>query len=377
MLPQHMSMSTDLPMHYTCTTRSVLEISLARIAHFIMSDVNLHIVEKLSHIAEAYKSQGAVHKYKAYRTAISTIRAVPTRITSVSDVRGLQGIGKAMEEKIGEILRTGELRQEADVLADPITAALQLFTSVHGIGPVMAHKLVHEQNKRSLSDLDVSQLPAQAQLGVKYFSDARKRIPSEEVKAHHAVIQRVCHEYVDRDVIVSVCGSHRRGLASSGDVDILLSHPASRSSAGCEYVYLSQIASALRKLGIICDTLVEGQAKFMGYCRLPTWAHDCHPACAQLLPEAFSTARRLDIRWFAFDNFASALLYFTGSDLFNIQMRQRALELGFTLSEYGLFQNGGAASEKGKGARVPDLFTEESIFKALNMAFVEPNQRNK
>lgn len=47
-------------------------------------------------------------------------------------------------------------------------------------------------------------------------------------------------------------------------------------------------------------------------------------------------SRRLDIRLNPYDQFYCAVLYFTGSDLFNKQMREHALSQGFTLNEYTL-----------------------------------------
>jgi DNA polymerase beta len=47
-------------------------------------------------------------------------------------------------------------------------------------------------------------------------------------------------------------------------------------------------------------------------------------------------ARRLDIRLTPHDQYYCSVLYFTGSDLFNKNMRAHALENGFTLNEYTL-----------------------------------------
>lgn len=348
-----------------------------------MSDVNLHIITSLSHIADAYKSKGVIYKYKAYRTAISAIKALPTPITCVGDVKGLAGIGKAMEEKIAEILSTGGLAQEEQVLADPITRATQLFTSIHGIGPVMAAKLVHEQGLRTLDDLKKVPLPAQVLLGIKHYEDTEKRIPFNEVRRHMLQVEAICHQAVDPGIVVTVCGSHRRGNATSGDVDILLSHRDSRSSSGAEYAYMQKVVQALTAVGYIQDTLVEGNVKFMGYSRLLNVACTQRELSYPVDASAFATVRRLDIRWFCYDHFYSALLYFTGSDAHNIKMRQQAINLGYVLSEYGVFRAVGAQGDSPqkmgagavKGERIP-TFSEEEIFKVLKIPFVSPEQRN-
>lgn len=49
-----------------------------------------------------------------------------------------------------------------------------------------------------------------------------------------------------------------------------------------------------------------------------------------------SAVRRLDIRLTPHDQYWCSILYFTGSDIFNKEMRTVALQKGFTLNEYSL-----------------------------------------
>ena len=48
-----------------------------------------------------------------------------------------------------------------------------------------------------------------------------------------------------------------------------------------------------------------------------------------------SPSRRLDFLYSPPKEYAFATLYFTGSKFFNTMMRQRALDLGYTLNEHG------------------------------------------
>jgi DNA polymerase (family 10) len=61
----------------------------------------------------------------------------------------------------------------------------------------------------------------------------------------------------------------------------------------------------------------------------------------------------------------SALLYFTGSKAHNIQLRQRAMDREWLLSEYGLFEEETVVASE----------TEADIYSALGMAFVPPTLR--
>ena len=77
---------------------------------------------------------------------------------------------------------------------------------------------------------------------------------------------------------------------------------------------------------------------------------------------------RIDIRLVEPKSYIFALLYFTGSQRFNILMRQRAIELGMTLNEYGLYDN--------KGVSQP-ANSEEDIFNILRIKYIPPEARTR
>jgi DNA polymerase (family 10) len=68
------------------------------------------------------------------------------------------------------------------------------------------------------------------------------------------------------------------------------------------------------------------------------------------------------------ENIGSMLLYFTGSPSFNIALRSRAKKLGFKLNEYGLYNS--------DGKLVCPSNSEETIFKALGLKYIEPEERS-
>src|SRR5207248_8285398 len=65
-------------------------------------------------------------------------------------------------------------------------------------------------------------------------------------------------------------------------------------------------------------------------------------------------------------------MYFTGSKEHNIVMRQRAIQRGLRLNEYGLFRS---AEETRDPALLLACRTEEEIFQALDLAFIPPELR--
>ena len=101
------------------------------------------------------------------------------------------------------------------------------------------------------------------------------------------------------------------------------------------------------------DHLTEnGKTKYMGLCALNNSPY----------------ARRIDIRFIPMNCLASALIYFTGSWEFNVQMRQHCLRKGYTLSEYGL--------KKITTQEIIPFNTEKELFKFINYPFKTPEERN-
>jgi DNA polymerase (family 10) len=79
-----------------------------------------------------------------------------------------------------------------------------------------------------------------------------------------------------------------------------------------------------------------------------------------------------DLRVVSDAEFPFALAYFTGGKEHNIVMRQRAIQSGLRLNEYGLFKSK-------EETRDPKLLvqcnTEEEIFEKLGLAYIEPELR--
>ena len=71
------------------------------------------------------------------------------------------------------------------------------------------------------------------------------------------------------NILITVCGSYRRGRSDCGDIDLLVSHPDNKSHQG----FLIALLDALKKKGLITDDLItvqkEEQRKYMGLIKLP------------------------------------------------------------------------------------------------------------
>jgi DNA polymerase beta len=313
-------------------------------------DTILRELETLQ-LADEYRKKP--FQMKAYTTAIEAIQVLPSPITKVEDVAGVKGVGEKIKQKVQEIITTGKLKAAEEARAAMPLEEYKTLRDIHGIGPVKAAKLIEEGVKtiaelRAASAANVKLLTAAQKLGLKYYEDSLLRIPRAEMKEHEDVIL----PGLDPRFEGTVVGSYRRGAASSGDIDVLLTLPDSMTKKEQGDLFLHMI-ELFKEIEYIVDTLSSGPTKFLGYCQFDKK----HPV------------RRLDLLMIPKSEYACAILYFTGSKEFNVAFRSYALEKGYTLNEHRM-----EATREGVPA-VPPFATEEDIFEFLGLTYVEPENR--
>lgn len=324
-------------------------------------NLNADICEALMELATWEKNVNRnQHKHNAYRKAAETLAALDHRVESGKEARKLPGVGEKIALKIDEILETGRLGKLATIRSDDTAAAVNTLTRVAGIGPAKARELV-EAGISTIEQLreHEDRLTRAQRIGLKYVEEFEQRIPRAEIQQIQARIRRAVKS-LDGRYVLTVCGSYRRGAATSGDIDILLTHPdheaeeEGRESSGGGQL-LRRVVTELRTAGIITDTLSLGDTKFMGVCQL----------------DGEATPRRLDLRLVPPSQYHCGVLYFTGSDLFNKRMRAHALDQGFTLNEYSL-----RPLVEGKPDVPLPVSSERDIFDYLDYPFKLPKDRN-
>jgi DNA polymerase/3'-5' exonuclease PolX len=207
-------------------------------------------------------------------------------------------------------------------------------------------------------------------IGIKYFYDMCEKIPREEIIKMEKFVQIVTR-HINPAFIIGCCGSYRRGRPRSGDMDCLLTHPEFKTQEDIdEYQQvngniLQVLVNVLTEKGFLTDHLTDGgRTKYMGLCKLPN------------RPE-YTLHRRIDIRFVPYNSYGTALLYFTGSKTFNTNMRNVAIKMGYTLSEYGLFKS--EYDKKLKKRVKGEQFStpnEEDVFKILKMEYKTPKERD-
>ncbi len=321
--------------------------------------VNQKIADFLFELANYERNVSRdMNRYNAYRKAASAIASHPAEIQSGDQALKLNGVGKKIAKKIDEFLATGKLEKLEKIRADDGNRAINTLTQVANIGPAKAKELV-DQGITTLDDLRRHQdkLNKAQRIGLKHFDDFEKRIPRSEIQEVEKRIRKTLN-FLDTKYLATVCGSYRRGLPSSGDVDVLITHPnytSEKSAKECG-VLLHSAVEALETDKLITDTISHGDTKFSGVFRL----------------DAQSRHRRLDLRLLPSDQYFCGVLYFTGSDMFNKQMRAHALEQNFTLNEYTL-----RPLDQGHQPGKPlPVSSEEDIFDYISYEYRGPEERN-
>lgn len=295
-------------------------------------------------------SQGEPFRARAYKNAQETIQGITFDITSVEQLKSITGIGSTILSKLDEYVRTGTLSLFEKEKENPIYVLTQVF----GIGPKKAEELVKVHHIRSIDELRKHQgelLNDKQRIGLLYYEDILKRIPRSEIDKYKDELTSAFKTAVpSKTAHFEIVGSYRRGAVESGDIDVVISDLSGNSSV------MTRFIDELRKRGIVIETLSEGKSKSLAISRIAE-----HPA------------RRIDFLYASPDEYAFAVLYFTGSASFNVVMRQYAISKGFTLNEHGLYVLD-SSGVKGTKISTP-LLSEEAIFEFLGLKFKSPSER--
>jgi len=309
--------------------------------------LNKSLLGILGELEELMKLKGEPFRARAYHNAAESIMLYQKPITDIKQLQGLPGIGKTIMTKFNEYISTGKLKILELAKGDP----LYLFPKIYGIGPKKAKELV-AAGVLTLKELRARQdelLNKNQKVGLKYFEDIEKRIPRAEINEYSDILEDVFSKLKHKGSRFEIVGSYRRGAANSGDIDIIITNAQNDKSIFDKFI------KALQDRGIIIEVLTKGKTKSMVIGQLPG-----------------QTPRRLDFMYASPAEYSFAILYFTGSKALNVVMRQRALELGYSMNEHGLYKMDG----KKKGAKLDTIFpTEQSIFEFLGLEYKKPTER--
>jgi DNA polymerase (family X) len=283
---------------------------------------NAELAEQFDLLADLLELEGAESfRVLAYRRAATRMRETSGSIAELAlngRAKELQGIGKTIEEKIVQIVETGEIEALAKRRALVPEGVVQ-FMRLPGLGPKTAARIWRELGVTTLDELrgaaEGQQLRGLSGLGPKSEEkilkalafkaanpDEGRRLLGEGLPAVLAVVS-VLREH-PATVHVSEAGSVRRRKETFKDLDIVATATDPRELTG----YFT-------KLKWVADVAAHGDTK------------------ATVLS---SEGLRFDLRVVPAESYGNLLQHFTGSKEHNVAMREDAVRRGLSISEYGV-----------------------------------------
>jgi DNA polymerase (family X) len=287
-------------------------------------------------------------KIRAYRNAADTIahHGDPIAALAPGERLGIPGIGKDLAAKITELLDTGACAYHQELLEEFPPTILDLLR-LQGVGPKTVALLYRGLEIRTLDDLERAaregRIRALKGMGAKKEALILKAIEDRQrftgrhlMPEAYDTAATLVAELRQRAPAaeISIVGSLRRGCETCGDIDIL--------AAGGSADLMDTFTSYSRVERI----LARGETK-----------------SSVLLGGGFQA----DLRLVPIESAGAAQQYFTGSKAHNIVLRDRAIQRGLKLNEYGLYRVDDDTRIAGE--------TETGIYEALGLSLVPPELR--
>jgi DNA polymerase (family 10) len=314
---------------------------------------NAEIADALTELATLYELDGAIrYRVLAYREAARVIRQSPVSVEELARAgraTELPGVGKTLEGKIVTLLDTGEIPSAAK-LKRKFPASLVEVTRVPGVGAKTARRLYDELGVTDLDDLreaaeaqrirEIKGLGPKAEenvlasLGKLADRGAAERLLLSEVLP---IAEKIASDLRDHPAseAVEVAGSARRRAETCHDIDLI--------ATSSDPVALSQ-------------ALVDHPLVVAGASPRESGAH-----------VATENGVAIDLRIVPPDAYGNLLQHFSGSAEHSVELRERAVKMGLSVSEHGITD-----SESGEVARYA---TEVEVYRRLGLDYIEPELR--
>jgi len=295
-------------------------------------------------------------RIRSYRRAAEAVEGLPTRIADIAEdtkkLLEIPDIGKSMAGNIQQLLKEGNFPLHAELLQKYRPSMLELL-KIQGLGPKTialiwdayqvcdiegVEKLAREGKIRELPRMGEKHeqkilrgIEEYRRISGRFLLDAAERT-AEKIKQFLAEMPGVEK--------ITAAGSLRRGRDTVGDLDILITGPC------CADDRLEPLLDRILTFPGINEVLARGGNKVSFRLR---------------------GGMQVDVRTLKPESFGAALQYFTGSKTHNVSLRQRALRMGYTLSEYAL-------TRVDDGTHVASA-TEEEVYAALKLDYIPPELR--
>src|SRR5215203_3854006 len=314
---------------------------------------NAEIAAALRELGVLYELDGADRfRVLTYREAARTVANSPISIEQLAEegrLTELPGIGKTLAEKIETLIETGSI-PSAEKLKQKFPATLVEVTRVPGLGAKTARRIYDEVGVENLVQLkeaaEQGRLSGIRGLGPKTEENILSSLEGvtedgigERLLLSHVlpIADEICSDLVELGVAnrIEIAGSARRWAETCKDLDLIAT---TDDPAG--------LVEALATHGLSAESRRGGDA------------------AASVLTHA---GLKVDLRIGTEDTFGDLLQHFTGSATHNVQLRERALARGFSVSEHGV--------AKVEGKKVHKFADETGVYELLGLPYIEPELR--
>ena len=314
---------------------------------------NAEIAAALRELGILYELDGADrYRVLAYKEAARKVAQSPVSVEQLAAedrLTELPAIGKTLAGKIETLLETGSI-PSADRLKANFPATLVEVTRIPGLGARTARRIYDEIGVEDLAQLkeaaEQGRLAGIKGLGPKTEENILASLAGvtedgigERLLLSHVlpIAEEICTDLKDLGVAerIEVAGSARRWAETCKDLDLIATtdDPAA-------------LAEALATHGLSAEARRGGDA------------------AASVLTHA---GLKVDLRIGGDETFGNLLQHFTGSAAHNVQLRERALARGLSVSEHGV------AEVEGKEVH---RFTDEAgVYELLGLPLIEPELR--
>ena len=295
------------------------------------------IIKYFNELADIYYKLNDRFRADSYYEAVYRIKKIHIIPKTKKELMKIEGIGDGISHKILEIINTKKLTYLDNFKKDKKINALISLLKISGIGVKKALSLI-EDNITNYDELESGIIKGEVkltnaqELGVMYYDDLNKKIPYKEV----VKLEKYLLKYKENKNKGSIEIVGRRGKKEIGDIDILV----------VDY-NMGNILSYIEKKFKIIGFITKGKKK------------------SSFLIKIDKIVRHVDILITNMDSYIPALLYFTGSKYFNIEIRNIAKQKGYKLNEYNLK----------KDNKIISVASEEDIFNLLGIDYIEPKYR--
>ena len=322
---------------------------------------NDEVAALLEEFADRLEATGVEYKPSAYRRAAENVREHTAPIENLAGegeeaVAEIDRVGDAIAAKILEYFETGAI-EELEALRAELPADIEALTAIEGVGPKTVGTLYEALGITTLDEMESAAEAGEIREvkgfgekteesileNIPFARESRKRTRLGDARpvADDALAYLAALDPVSR---VEVCGSIRRWKDTIGDVDLLVASDEREP-----------ILDAFVDWPAVDATIEAGTGK----------------------ASVRANGTRVDLRVVDDAEFGAALQYFTGSKAHNVEVRNRAIDRGLKLNEYGLFDVSDI-DDPDAGQRVGERVageTEDGVYEALGMDPVPPELR--